>query len=143
MVWTDYIIIAILIFLTIIFLLGLIGCIKNKEGIDFVVKLIIAYIIFGGICVIAFLVMDNYPGDAAGKVTKVNRNFFGTTAIYVRTSETNEEEYCIEDSELSKKAYGYIGKDIKLHHTARVGLYSSGACSQGPVDRIELSEDND
>ena len=98
--------------------------------------LMFAVIIFLG----AFLVVDKGSGASIGEITSVDKNFFGTTALYVKTSETEQEEYCIEDEEVAKQAAELIGKKVKISYGERVGLYSTGDCGQAPVEKIEVIE---
>ena len=84
-----------------------------------------------------FLVVDKSSGSTVGLITSVDRNFFGTTALYVKTSETEQEKYCIENEDISNKANELIGKKVKISYGKRVGLYSTGKCSQAPVESIE------
>lgn len=90
-----------------------------------------------------FVVIDKHSGATVGTITSVDKNFFGTTAIYIKTIENKEEEYCIEfDEELETQANKYIGKKVKISYGKRVGFYSTGKCSQAPIEKIELLESN-
>lgn len=94
-----------------------------------------------GFATIPFIVVDKASGGVVGIITNVDKNFFGTTAVYLKTTETNEEEYCIEfNTELENKAKEMMGKKVKISYGKRVGLYSTGQCSQAPIDSIELME---
>lgn len=93
-----------------------------------------------------FLVVDKGAGSTIGEITSVDKNFFGTTAVYVKTSETSQETYCIENEEIVNKAQELIGKRVRIYYGERVGLYSTGKCSQAPVSKIEEvgnEKDND
>lgn len=93
-----------------------------------------------------FFVADKGAGSTIGEITSVDKNFFGTTAVYVKTSETSQEIYCIEDEEIVNKAQELIGKRVRIYYGERVGLYSTGKCSQAPVSKIEEvgnEKDND
>lgn len=88
-----------------------------------------------------FVVIDKASGSTIGTITSVDKNFFGTTALYIKTTETNEEKYCIEfDDKLENQAKELIGKKVKIAYGKRVGLYSTGKCSEAPVDSIEVLE---
>ncbi len=94
-----------------------------------------------GFATTRFIVIDKASGGVVGIITNVDKNFFGTTAVYLKTTETNEEEYCIEfNPELENKAKEMMGKKVKISYGKRVGLYSTGQCSQAPIDSIELME---
>ena len=49
---------------------------------------------------IPFTVIDKGAGSTVGEITSVDKNFFGTTAVYIKTSEISQEKYCIEDNKL-------------------------------------------
>lgn len=94
---------------------------------------------FVGLCMLPFLVVDKGSGNTIGTITSVDKNFFGTTAVYIKTSETEQEKYCIEfDEKLESKAKELIDKKVKISYGERVGLYSTGKCSQAPIEKIEL-----
>ena len=88
---------------------------------------------------IPFIVLDKASGSTIGIITSVDKNFFGTTALYIKTTETKEEKYCIEfNDKLESIAKELIGKKVKISYGKRVGLYSTGKCSQAPVETIEV-----
>lgn len=88
-----------------------------------------------------FVVLDRASGSTIGIITSVDKNFFGTTALYIKTTETTEEKYCIEfNDELEKEAKELIGKKVKITYGTRIGFYSTGKCSEAPVDTIEEIE---
>ena len=88
-----------------------------------------------------FVVLDRGSGNTVGTITSVDKNFFGTTAVYVKTSETSQEKYCIEDEGIAHLAKALIDKKVKISYGERVGIYSTGKCHQAPIDKIELLED--
>lgn len=101
----------------------------------------IMYIFLGWLLWGCFLIIDKASGSTIGTITSVDKNFFGTTALYIKTSETVQEEYCIEfDKKLEKQAKELIGEKVKISYGKRVGLYSTGKCSQAPIEKIELVE---
>lgn len=139
------IIIIIAIIITII--ITVLSAVEVKNGADesliFVPVGIIAILSFIG-CF--FLIIDKGAGSTIGEITSVDKNFFGTTAVYVKTSETSQETYCIEDEEIVNKAQELIGKRVRIYYGERVGLYSTGKCSQAPISKIEEvgnEKDND
>lgn len=97
----------------------------------------------GFLFAIPFIQLDKASGSTIGIITSVDKNFFGTTALYIKTTEAKEEEYCIEfNDELETIAKELIGKKVKISYGKRVGLYSTGKCSQAPVETIEeINED--
>jgi len=89
--------------------------------------------------VLPFIVLDKGSGSTIGTITSVDKNFFGTTALYIKTSETAQEKYCIEfDEELEDTAKEFIGQEVKVSYGERVGIYSTGKCNQAPIESIEL-----
>lgn len=98
-------------------------------------------IIFGFFLGTPFVVLDKGSGSTIGEITSVDKNYFGTTALYVKTSETSQEEYCIEDDDVAAQAAELIGKKVKVSYGERVGIYSTGRCSQAPIEKIEVIEE--
>ena len=91
------------------------------------------------VCILSpILVLDKSSGSTIGTITSVDKNFFGSTAIYVKTSETEQEEYCAEDNEIIEKAKENIGNKVKVSYGTRVGLYKLEQCNQAPIDKIEV-----
>lgn len=104
--------------------------------------LLLFWTISAMIGIFGFAVVDKASGSTIGIITSVDKNYFGTTALYIKTTETTEEEYCIEfNDDLETKAKNLIGKKVKITYGKRVGLYSTGKCHQAPVDTIELFEE--
>lgn len=139
----DIIIVVVLILLTLGALILQFMAVNDKEygmiGGVFVTWLVICGFIF---CV-SFVNIDKKSGSTVGTITSVDKNFFGTTALYVKTTETTEEQYCIEDDKLADIAKENIDKKVRISYGSRVGIYSTGACNNAPVDIIEvINEEN-
>lgn len=99
----------------------------------------VCYLALGWLLLMPFIVLDKGSGSTIGTITSVDKNFFGTTALYIKTSETTQEKYCIEfDKNLEEQAKELIGQKIKVSYGERIGLYSTGKCSQAPIKSIEL-----
>ena len=138
--WLDIIIIIIIAIITLGAMgLTLMAIQEHETGI--IGGVFITWIILTGICILPFLTIDKASGATIGTITAVDRNFFGTHAVYIKTSETEQEEYCIENDEIKKVAVNSIGKKVKVKYGTRVGLYSTGACSQAPIKEIEVLEE--
>lgn len=134
----DVIIIIVMAVITLIAIFLDFICIQDKDygglfGIFFL------WIFVLGMVSLPFWVIDKHSGMTKGVVTSVDENFFGTTAIYIKTSETTQEKYCIEDPDLAEMAYGVIGQEVTIKYGKRIGLYSTGKCSQSPVEYIGVS----
>ena len=91
-------------------------------------------------CGTPLLTIDKGAGSTIGEITSVDKSFWGNTKIFVKTSETEQEEYCAEDIEVAEQAKELIGKKVKISYGERVGIYSTGKCSQAPVEIIEEVE---
>lgn len=102
-------------------------------------SLVVTIFILSVTFLLPFLVIDKSSGNSIGTITSVDKNFFGTTALYIKITETNEEKYCIEfDEELENQAKELIGQKVKISYGKRVGLYSTSKCRKAPVEEIEL-----
>ena len=139
----DIIIVVVLILLTLVALILQFIDVSEEEygmiGGVFVMWLVICGFIF---CV-SFVNIDKNSGATVGTITSVDKNFFGTTALYIKTTETTEEQYCIEDNKLAEVAKENIGKKVRVNYGTRVGIYSTGACDNAPIDIIEvINEEN-
>lgn len=138
--WLD----ILLIILILICLIGgiillVMAIIEDETAFGF--GLLFFALIGSGFLFLPFMVLDKASGSTVGTITSVDKNFFGTTALYIKTSETEQEEYCIEfDKKLEKQAKELIGQKVKISYGKRVGLYSTGKCGQAPIEKIELVE---
>lgn len=134
-----------LILAGLIFVAWIISCVivikdDGIEGIYEAFILLIVAGVIGYILVSPFLALDKASGSTVGKITSVDKNFFGTTAIYIKVNETKEEEYCAEDEKIIEIAKEYIGKNVKISYGTRVGLYHLNQCRQAPIEKIELEK---
>lgn len=139
----DIIIVIILILLTLGALILQFIAVRDEEygiiGGVFVMWLLICGFIF---CE-SFVSIDKKSGSTIGTITSVDKNFFGTTSLYIKTTETTEEQYCIEDNKLADIAKENIGKKVRVNYGTRIGIYSTGVCDNAPVDVIEvINEEN-
>lgn len=145
--WLDILLITIIIILLVVGIVMIVLAIVKRDDVFcdigvLTVSYWICLLVFGWLLVLPFIVLDNGAGSTIGIITSVDKNFFGTTAVYVKTSETTQEKLCIEDNELSEQAKSLIGKEVKVSYGTRVGLYSTGKCGQAPIEKIEVvSED--
>lgn len=135
--WLDIILI---ILIAIILVGGIVISILawTESEISFGFRLLFTALFISSMLISPFIVFDKGSGSTIGTITSVDKNFFGTTAVYVKTSETTQEKLCIEDNELSKQAKSLIGKEVKVSYGTRVGLYSTGKCGQAPIEKIEV-----
>lgn len=140
--WLDIIIIIGIAIIT-LGAMGLTLMAIQEQEIGMIGGIFITWLILTGVCMIPFIVVDKAAGTTVGEITSVDRNFFGTHAIYIKTSETEQEKYCTESLDITKIAVNNIGKRVKIKYNTRVGLYSTGSCNEAPVIELELVEAND
>ena len=136
------IILIILIFICVVggIVLLIIGIMDDEAEVG--IFALLSGLFLAGLCASPFLVIDKASGSTMGTITSVDKNFFGTTAVYIKATETSEEKYCIElNEELEQIAKENIGKKVKISYGKRVGLYSTGKCHQAPIEQIELVEE--
>ncbi len=122
-----------------VFIIGLIliaSAIKD-EDFEMAFACLILMLVIDGFCIMPFIALDKSSGSTIGTITAVDKNFFGTTKIYIKTSEANEDEYCAEDYEVINQAKELVGKKVKLYYDERVGLYDLNQCREAPIERIE------
>lgn len=139
--WLD----IILIIIGILILIGgfalLICAVKDDEiGIG-VFGLVASLVFVFFISILPFIIVDRASGVTIGEITSVDKNFFGTDAIYLKVNEATQEKGCIEDKELAKMAQELVGKKVKVTYGTRIGLYSTGSCHTAPIEKIELIEE--
>lgn len=138
--WLDIIFIILFVISIIIGIVLLIISVEDYK-IGSGIGCLIGSIVFGGLffLIFPFLVIDKASGITVGTITSVDKNFFGTTAIYIKTIENKEEKYCIEfDEKLENLANEYLGNKVKISYGKRVGFYSLSKCHQSPLETIEL-----
>ena len=113
------------------------GAKEEQLGIGVVLALFVLEII----PFLYFLVLDKGSGSTIGTITSVDKNFFGTTSVYVKTSENSQEQYCVENEDIVNLAKEMIGKEVKISYGERVGLYSTNKCHSAPIENIEATND--
>lgn len=133
----DIILIVIMVVLIITAIVLLIIYAREDE-VGLGITIFISCVIFASLPLLGFIRLDAGSGSTIGTITSVDKNLFGTTAVFVKTCETSQEEYCIEDEEVAKIARDLIGKNVKVYYGERIGLYSTGRCSEAPIEKIEV-----
>lgn len=137
MVWFDYILLAIasIVFL---FSIGLSLLMAKDYGFGSC----LGSIFFGAVLIfivsIPVIAFDTHSGYTVGEITSVDKNFFGSTSVYIKTTNNNEEEYCVETKEKAEEAASLIGKKVKISYGKRIGIYSVSKCDQAPIDKFEV-----
>lgn len=138
--WLDIIGILIIAFIVIGSVVLDVITITDKDYVFIGECSVLSLLLCALVVLIFFFVCDKSAGVTQGYITSVDKNFFGTTAIFIKTSESSQEEYCIEDDKIVDIANENIGKKVTIKYGKRVGLYSTGRCNQGPVESIKLAE---
>ena len=87
-----------------------------------------------------FVALDKASGSTVGTITAVDKTFWGTTKLYIKTTENNEDTYCIEDETIVNQAKELIGEKVQLYYDERVGLYHLNQCTSSPVEKIEKKD---
>lgn len=108
-----------------------------EAGICSLLASIVTVALIDGLILSPIFVLDKSAGATIGIITSVDKNYFGSTAIYIKTSETTQEEYCAENEEIIKIAKENIGNKVKVEYGTRVGLYELKQCDQAPIEKIE------
>lgn len=112
-----------------------------EDGIEgFFIGLLISILtdFVGFLLIFPFLALDKSSGTTIGTITAVDKNFFGTYTIYLKTAENNEDKYCAENEEIVKQARENVGNKVQLYYGERIGLYHLNQCRQAPIDKIEV-----
>lgn len=134
--WLDVIMIILAIIIFIGAIVALVWYAKEYD-LAFGIFLSLSILTCAVIPATYFIVLDKGSGSTIGTITSVDKNFFGTTALYIKTSETTQEKYCIENNDIVEQAKLLIGKNVRIEYGERVGLYSTNKCHQAPVEKIE------
>ena len=87
-----------------------------------------------------FIALDRASGTTIGTITAVDKTFWGTTKLYIKTTENNEDEYCIEDETIAKKAKELVGQKVQLYYSERIGLYHLNQCKSSPIEEIMIRD---
>ena len=89
------------------------------------------------------LVIDKNADMTTGVLVGMERSPLGSTTIYIRTGDSEQRHYCIEDEELIYFAKEHLGETVRVGWGERVGFYSLNKCRQAPIIYIERWEDNE
>lgn len=130
--------IALLALFAIIYLFK--ALIEDEGGLECFYLIIMAGLLMF-VCLNPIVVIDKKAGMTIGTVTSVDQNFWGSTAIYIKTSETEQEEYCAEDKNIIEFAQSMLGQKVRIGYGERVGIYPLSKCDQAPIIHIEKWED--
>lgn len=138
--WLDILLIIVVLACFICAFIWLIFAVKEDETPLGIAGLLIGIGIgiFIGAC--GWFKTDFKSGQTVGEITSVDKNLFGTTAVYIKTTNNQEEKYCVEDDTVAESATRLVGYRVKITYGKRVGIYSTGRCDEAPIDSIEVVE---
>ena len=114
----------------------------HEEEYEFLILIIFATIGLNALILSPFVALDKSSGTTIGTITAVDKDFFGTTTLYIKTTE-NKDEYCMEDDTIINQAKELVGKKVQLYYGERVGIYPLNKCRKAPIDKIEKIEGKD
>ena len=114
-----------------------------KLGIKYgIIRLILSIIILlMAMCifVIPFIVVDTDNKTIEGTLTNVEKNWYGTYTIYIRTDKN--EKYCVENKDIINMANELIGREVIIGKGTREGMYGITKCHEAPITHIERVKD--
>ena len=87
--WLDVIMIILAIIIFIGAIVALVWYAKEYD-LAFGIFLSLSILTCAVIPATYFIVLDKGSGSTIGTITSVDKNFFGTTALYIKTSETTQ-----------------------------------------------------
>ena len=136
MTWFDILLIFAAI---VVFILGIALSIWMAKDFEFggcigavVVTAVLIFVILT-----PMIVIDPHSGYTVGEITSVDKNTFGSTSVYIKTTNNKEEKYCVETDEKAEEAASLIGKKVKISYGKRVGIYPMSKCDQSPIEKFE------
>lgn len=87
------------------------------------------------------LVIDKNADMTIGILVGIEKEPLGSTSVYIRTGDSEQRRYCMEDEELIQFAKKHLGETIRVGWGDRVGFYSLNKCKQAPIIHIERWEE--
>lgn len=110
-----------------------------KYGIIRLILSIIVLLMSMYIFAIPFVVIDNDNKTIEGILTNVEKNWYGTYTIYIRTDKN--EKYCTENKSIVEFAKKELGRKVIIGKGTREGIYGITKCHQAPIEHIERIKD--
>ena len=129
------------VIIAILVLVGGVAAMVKIDDFEINTSLGVLLVFIIALLLLPHIAVDKSSGTTVGIITAVDKNFFGTYTIYLKTTEQKEDEYCVESEEIVKIAKDGLNKKVQLFYGERVGLYELNQCKSAPVDKIELMED--
>lgn len=87
------------------------------------------------------LVIDKNADMAVGTLVGIEKEPLGSVSVYIRTGDSEQRRYCMEDEELIQFAKEHIGEVVRVGWGDRVGFYPLNKCRQAPIIHIERWEE--
>jgi len=87
------------------------------------------------------LVIDKNADMTIGVLVGMEREPLGSVSVYIRTGDSEQRHYCMEDEELIQFAKEHLGETVRVGWGDRVGFYPLNKCRQAPIIHIERWED--
>ena len=134
--YTLIIILVFLIQLQVIFKWYKLGI---KYGIIRLILSIIVLLMAMYMFAISFIVVDTNNKTIEGILTNVEKNWYGTYTIYIRTDKN--EKYCVENKDIINMANELIGREVIIGKGTREGMYGITKCHEAPITHIERVKD--
>ena len=87
------------------------------------------------------LVIDKNADMTVGVLVGMEREPLGSVSVYIRTGDSEQKHYCMEDEELIHFAKEHLGEVVRVGWGDRVGFYPLNKCRQAPIIHIERWEE--
>ena len=110
-----------------------------KYGIIRLILSIIVLLMAMYMFAIPFIVVDTNNKTIEGILTNVEKNWYGTYTIYIRTDKN--EKYCVENKDIINMANELIGREVIIGKGTREGMYGITKCHEAPITHIERVKD--
>lgn len=87
------------------------------------------------------LVIDRNADMTIGVLVGIEREPFGRAYVYIKTEDSEQRRYCMEDEDLIAFAKEHTGEVVRVGWGDRVGFYPLNKCKQAPIIHIERWEE--
>ena len=87
------------------------------------------------VVITCFVVIDTNNKTIQGRITNVEKNWYGTYTIYIRTNKN--EKYCTENKDIVEFAKKELGRKVIIGKGTREGIYGITKCHEAPIVHIE------
>ena len=137
----TYIVFFVIIVAIALISIATISMIKENLGVvDFYLIMIFGTLVLA-MAVPQVLVIDRDPDMSIGVLVGMEENPFGTYTVFIRTNDSDQRHYCMEDPDIIAFAKTLVGETVRVGWGERVGIYPLEKCNQAPIIHIERWED--